>query len=313
MLIPQLFRKKTNKTAITKQILFKNDSSSNYLSRNMKLTCLLRKVSISCVAVLSCSFNSLAQVATPDSNWSIKSTVSDCYGTTAYTVAESNDGCQSFSSDLYENWDYLDLQGSGDTDIVTFSVGSDDEFFYFQQDLRDDWNYDSTGESRSYQIDLDADFASGGDSLSDFLVIYNPLTIHLGSTWKAEGSSKVELYEDLNNDLGGPNPKSSDWDCGSNCDGISVPVDLSTNDAYVRIVNGNIEIAIRRSVFGSPDQVRSRAWATQTSTLDKSKHFSHDQNIPSDLSSNLMDNTASADTSQWETFGTSTNTIVLSN
>ena len=81
----------------------------------------------------------------------------------------------------------------------------------------------------------------------------------------------------------------------------------------VRIVNGNIEIAIRRSVFGSPDQVRSRAWATQTSTLDKSKHFSHDQNIPSDLSSNLMDNTASADTSQWETFGTSTNTIVLSN
>ncbi len=291
-----LFKKLTNNSL----------SLSNSVSiRKKKLTCLVQTVTVSCVAVIGYSLMSIAQVITPDSNWSIKSTVTDCSGTASYNVAESNDGCQSYSTDIYENWDSRG-NGAGDTDIATFSVGSDDEFFYFQYDLRQDWNYDATGESRGYQIDLDTDFASGGDALSDFLVVYNPLTTHVGTTWKAEGGSKVELYADTNNNLGGPNPYSSDWDCGSDCDGISDPVSLSSSDAYVRIVNGNIEIAIQRSVFNSPDQVRARAWATQTSTLDKSKHFFHDQNSSTDLASNPMDNTASANTSKW--LGTSANT-----
>ncbi|MEM9273375.1 MAG: hypothetical protein AAGA80_10505 [Cyanobacteria bacterium P01_F01_bin.143] len=263
--------------------------------------------SLSCLAVLSLSANSLAQLTTPDSNWSIKSTVTDCSSSTSYMVAESSDSCQSYDSDIYENWDAT-VNGSGDTDIASFSVGSDDEFFYFQHDLREDWNYDATGESKSYQIDVDADFASGGDALSDFLVVYNPLITNVGKTWTAEGNSRVELYEDLNNDLGGQNPNDSDViSCSiSVCDGIADPLSHSSSDAYVRIVNGNIEIAIRRSIFGSPEQVRARAWATQTSTLDKSKHFFHDQNTTSDLASNRMDNTASANTSGWSTFGKKT-------
>lgn len=271
----------------------------------MKVTNFFKTVSISCLTIVGCSLSSVAQVLTPDSNWNIKSTLTDCSGTTSYTVAESSDDCQSYSSDIYENWD-AGGNGAGDTDIATFSVGSDDEFFYFQQDLRENWNYDGTGESKAYHIDLDADFASGGDPLSDFLVVYKPLTTHVGNTWTAEGGSKVELYEDTNNDLGGQKPYSSDWDCGSNCDGISTPISLSSSDAYVRIVNGNIEIAIRRSVFGLPNRVRARAWATQTSTLDKSKHFFHDRNSSSDLASNRMDNTASANTSKWQYLGTNT-------
>ncbi|MDJ0898735.1 MAG: hypothetical protein QNJ55_07980 [Xenococcus sp. MO_188.B8] len=278
---------------------------SHSLSRKTKLTCLLQTVGVSSIAALGCSFNSLAQVTTPDSDWTIKSTVTDCSATTSYTVAESSDSCQSYSADIYENWD-LAVAGSGDTDIAAFSVGFDNDFFYFQQDLREDWNYDLTGESKTYHIDLDADFASasGGDSLSDFLVVYNPLATDVGSTWTAEGFGRVELYEDLNNDLGGPNPNSSDWDCGSSCDGIASPVTHSSSDAYVRIVNGNIEIAIRRSILGSPEKVRARAWATQTSTLDKATYFFHDKQQPSDLASNRMDNTASADTSQWQVLNT---------
>jgi hypothetical protein len=292
---------KTLSKKINQIILFNSPFQSNSVSRKKKFTCLVQTAmttTVSCVAVLGYSLMSLAQVVTPDSNWSIQSTVTDCSGTTSYTVAESNNGCQSYNTDIYENWDSQG-NGAGDTDIATFSVGSDAEFFYFQQDLRSNWNYDSTGESKAYHIDIDADFASGGDALSDFLVIYHPLTTHVGSTWTAEGGSKVELYKDTNNDLGGPNPNSSDRGSCSNCDGISDSVSLSSSNAYVRIVNGNIEIAIRRSVFNSPTQVRTRAWATQTSTLDKSKHFFHDQNSSSDLASNRMDNTASANTSEW--------------
>ncbi len=274
----------------------------------MKVANVFKTVSISCLTIVSCSLSSVAQVVTPDSNWSVTSSVTDCFGTTSYTVAESNDGCQSYSTDIYENWD-SEGNGAGDTDIATFSVGSDDEFFYFQQALRENWNYDATGESKAYHIDLDADFAAGGDALSDFLIIYNPLPTHVGTSWTAEGNSKVELYEDTNNDLGGPNPYTSDWDCGSNCDGISDAVSLSSSDVYVRIVNGDIEIAIRRSIFNSPDQVRARAWATQTSTLDKSKHFFHDQNAPTDLASNRMDNTASANTSEWQVINNNPSTV----
>ncbi len=274
----------------------------------MKVTNFFQTVSISCLTIVGCSLSSVAQVVNPNSNWSIESTVTDCSGTTSYTTAESSDGCQSYSSDLYENWDEQ-LNGAGDTDIATFSVGSDDEFFYFQQDLRENWNYDSTGESRAYHLDLDADFASEGDTLSDFLVIYHPLTIHVGSSWTAEGGIKVELYEDRNNDLGGSNPYISDWDCGLSCDGISDSVSLNSSDIYVRIVDGNIEIAIRRSVFNSPDQIRARAWATHTSTLDKSKYFFHDQNSPSDLASNPMDNTASANTFEWQVINNNLPTI----
>jgi hypothetical protein len=272
---------------------------SNLFQKKPNYISLIKTVTMGCIAVTSWSLASMAQVVTPNSNWTIASTVTDCSSNTSYTVAESNNACQSYNTDIYENWDSQG-SGAGDTDIATFSVGSDEEFFYFQHDLRQNWNYDSTGETKQYQIDIDADFASGGDSLSDFLVVYYPLTTHVGSTWKAEGSSKVLMYKDNNNDLGGPNPKISDWGCSSNCDGISDSVSLSSNNAYVRILNGNIEIAIRRTVFNSPAQIRARAWATQTSTLDKSKHFFHDKNSPSDLPSNRMDNTASADTSQWQ-------------
>jgi hypothetical protein len=256
-------------------------------------------------ALLCFSLNSVAQTPTPNSTWSPQFTVTDCSGTTSYTVAESSNGCQSYNTDIYENWD---SQGNGarDTDIASFGVGYDDNFFYFQHDLRDNWNYDGTGQSKQYQIDLDTDFASGGDARSDFLITYDPLTTHVGSTWTAEGGSKVTIYRDANNNAGGPSLSLSDWNSCSGCDGFESDVSLSSTNAYVRIVNGNIEMAIRRSVFNSTDssdQIRARAWATQTSTLDKSKHFFHDQNKSSDLASNRMDNTASANTDQWQSFG----------
>lgn len=51
--------------------------------------------------------------------------------------------------------------------------------------------------------------------------------------------------------------------------------------------------------------IRARGWATQTSGLDKSKHFWHDENLATDLPSNRQDNTAGADTADWTALGPS--------
>lgn len=261
------------------------------------------------------TFQGLLQ--TPDPNWETNNSITlteDCFGTTSYTVAESGDGCQSYLADLYENWD-TGVGGHGDTDIVSFTTSYDSNFFYFKWDLRENWNYDSSGESKGYEIDIDADYAlTGGDSLSDYLVIYLPQIGHVGNTWLAEGGSKVQMFQDLNNDLGGPNPAAPDNP--NNQDGIETDVILNSDDVYVRIIEGAlnsegketgqfIELALDKTFIGSPTDIRARGWATQTSGLDKGKHFWHDENTTTDLASNRQDNTAGADTADWTVLGPS--------
>ena len=252
----------------------------------------------------------------PDINWSTNNPVSvtnDHFETTAYSTPEDLQNGQSYQQDLYENWDPL-VGGSGDTDIVSFSTSFDNDFVYFQWDLRENWNYASNGESRFYEIDIDADFEQGsGDSKSDFLLLYSPQTSHIGNTWLPEGGSKVTIFEDQNNDLGGNLPSAPDG-IDNSLDGLEADVSLNADDVYVRIIPGPnnpdgketglfIEVAIRKSVLGNPTNIRARGWATQTSGLDKGKHFWHDENNSTDLPSNRQDNTAGANTADWTIVG----------
>ena len=255
----------------------------------------LKTVTISCLALASCSISSVAQAGNPDSNWSKDFNVTDCSNTSYF--GSSNNSCQNYQGDLYENWNPND-SGDGDTDIKAYSVGADDEYFYFELDLRNDWDFDNTGESRKYYLEIEAD----GDSQSDYFLVYQPKREDLGSSWKNKGGSgEVEVYEDRNNSIGGSNPNGAD---SGDSDGyesdLSSGKNLSSGDFHVRLVNGNIQMALKKSKIGTPSNILSRAYASQNTNLEPNKLTWHDQNTISDFEgSGGFDSTASADTSTW--------------
>ena len=259
-------------------------------NKNM-LKNLSRKVTISCLVMTSCLLSSVAQAATPNNSWNVNSTMTDCYGTSYF--GSSTNACQNYQGDLYENWNPND-SGDGDTDIKTFSVGADSEYFYFEIDLRANW----TSESRKYYLEIEAD----GDNQSDYFLVYQPKREDLGSSWKSKGGTgEVEVYEDRNNSIGGNNPTGAD---SGDSDGYEADLsggkNLFSGDFYVRLVDGNIQIALRKSKIGSPSNILSRAFASQNTNLEPNKLTWHDQNTIGDFAgSGGFDSSASADTSTW--------------
>ncbi len=247
--------------------------------------------------------SSATQSGNPNSNWSANNTMNDCYGTSYY--GSSNNSCQNYQGDLYENWNPND-SGHGDTDIKTYSVGADNNYFYFEIDLRKDWNYDDGGESRKYYLEIEAD----GDGQSDYFLVYQPKEEDLNSSWNNKGGSgEVEVYEDKNNSIGGNNPNGAD---SGDSDGyesdLSSGKNLSSGDFYVRRVNGNIQIALKKSTIGSPTNILSRAYASQNTNLSPDKLTWHDRNTISDFDgAGGFDSSAGADISTWLAYPTSTN------
>ncbi|MDJ0897735.1 MAG: hypothetical protein QNJ55_02910 [Xenococcus sp. MO_188.B8] len=253
-----------------------------------------QRFTLSCLAVTSCFLSSVAQAgAAPDTNWSITSTMTDCYGMADESYGVSGTPCQNYQGDLYENWNPND-GGHGDTDIKTFSVGEDNTYFYFELDLRENW----TSESRKYYLEIEAD----GDGQSDYFLVYQPKSDDLGSSWKnIGGNGEIEVYEDQNNSIGGSNPTGAD---SGDSDGyeadLSPNQNLTPNDFYVRLVNGNVQMALKRSRIGSPSNILSRAYASQNTNLSPNKLTWHDQNTLSDFDgAGGFDSSAGADTSTW--------------
>ena len=103
-----------------------------------------------------------------------------------------------------------------------------------------------------------------------------------------------------NDDLGGPDPLASDFDCGD-CDGYDE--DFKPHDTiYVRILTRDDkqipQMAVRISSLDSPQTIWARAWAEQTSDFDKAKFPFHDLYPTSDLSMGF-DNTAPMGSEYW--------------
>ena len=221
--------------------------------------------------------------------------MTDCYGTSYF--GQSSTSCQNYQGDLYENWNPSD-SGDGDTDLKTFSVNADDEYFYFEIDLRKEWDDDDTGESRKYYLEIEAD----GDGQSDYFLVYKPKEEDLASNWKnIGGNGEIEVYEDKNNSIGGSNPTGAD---SGDSDGyesdLSSGKNLSSGDFYVRLLNGNVQMALKKSKIGSPSNILSRAFASQNTNLEPNKLTWHDHNTLSDFSgSGGFDSTASADPFTW--------------
>ena len=265
----------------------------NYIYNNSILNNFSKAFTVGCLAVASCLVGSAAQAAKPDSNWSVDFTVNDCF----YPQDYSDSSCQNYQEDLYENW-YSNVQGDGDTDIKTFSVGADDKYFYFEIDLSENWDYDNDGESRQYYLEIEAD----GDSQSDYFLVYQPKREDLSATWKnMGGTGEVEVYQDSNNDIGGNDPTAPD---NGNSDGYESELgsskNLSSGDFYVRLVNGNVQMALKKNKIGSPSNILTRAYAAQNTNLEATKLTWHDYNDETDLDgSGGFDSTAGADTSTW--------------
>lgn len=258
------------------------------------------------LATASCFVSSVAQAA-PINGWSADSTMTDCnsdgkyYGKSDTSTAT----CQNYQGDLYENWNPND-SGHGDTDIKTYSVGADNEYFYFELDLRENWS----SESRKYYLEIEAD----GDAQSDYFLVYQPKGEDLGLNWKNKGGTgEVEVYKDSNNSIGGGNRTGVD---NTDSDGyesdLSSGKNLSSGDFYVRLVNGNVQMALKKSKIGSPSNILSRAYASQNTNLAPNKLTWHDHNTISDFSgSGGFDSTAGADTSTWLKYSTPTPTVTI--
>ena len=257
-----------------------------------------KTVTIGYLSIASCFVSSVAQAA-PIDDWSVNSTMTDCYGDGSYYGKSdtSTTSCQNYQGDLYENWNPND-SGHGDTDIKTYSVGADNEYFYFELDLSHNWDFDSTGESRKYYLEIEAD----GDAQSDYFLVYQPKREDLGSSWKNKGGTgEVEVYQDSNNSIGGNNPTGAD---SGDSDGyesdLSSGKNLASGDFYVRLVNGNVQMALKKNKIGSPSNILSRAYASQNTNLSPDKLTWHDRNTIDDFSgSGGFDSTAGANIATW--------------
>lgn len=253
-----------------------------------------RIFTIGYLATASCFVSSVAQAA-PINGWSVGSTMIDCHSDGKYYGKSdtSTTSCQNYQGDLYENWNPND-SGHGDTDIKTYSVGADNEYFYFEIDLRENWN----SESRKFYLEIEAN----DDAQSDYFLVYQPKGEDLGSNWKNKGGTgEVEVYQDSNNSIGGGSRTGVD---STDSDGyesdLSSGKNLSSGDFYVRLINGNVQMALKKSKIGSPSNILSRAYASQNTNLAPNKLTWHDHNTISDFSgSGGFDSTAGADTSTW--------------
>ena len=118
------------------------------------------------------------------------------------------------------------------------------------------------------------------------------------------------VRQDSNNSIGGSNRTGVD---STDSDGyesdLSSGKNLSSGDFYVRLVNGNVQMALKKSKIGSPSNILSRAYASQNTNLVPNKLTWHDHNTISDFSgSGGFDSTAGADTSTWLKYPTPTPT-----
>jgi len=144
-------------------------------------------------------------------------------------------------------------------DIVKFSIGDDDNFFYVTMTLG---GLVTPGQAPSghYAIEVDGDV----DGRGEFIIIVNP---PFGSEWSVDG---VQIYADENLDIGGENLVRNDTNYTG--DGYEKLVFDSGRGAdpdlgWARFVDGAspaIEIAFSKQIFPSSPRFMWSVWASAT-------------------------------------------------
>ena len=230
-------------------------------------------------------------MAAPDSGWSVRAQTSDCSGSAAQGTAS----CYAYSNDKYENIDYTVTQNAETSDIQEVNTGFDTDYFYVEMDFVAAWNLNhSTGHQFVLEFDVDSDTES--DRGDYYLGVFQVEEFNQTTWVDAYSEGGYEMMRDANDDVGGASVTSSDYG-GSPGDGYETAVSQDADQVWARVVNGNFQVAIKRSVIGSPGGARLRPWSRQSTSLSKDKLYFHDQNSVSDVGQ--VDNIAGLGTGTW--------------
>lgn len=155
-------------------------------------------------------------------------------------------------------------------DIVNFSIGEDDNFFYVTLNLG---GLATAGQAPTghYAIELDSNI----DGRGELLIIANP---SFSTEWSTDG---VQIFADDNGDIGGENVKRSDANYTGDGyeklmfeNGIGGSPDLG----WARFVDGEIpaiQIAFNKLIFPSIPSFMWSVWASDT-PFDTTKFNLHD-------------------------------------
>lgn len=157
-----------------------------------------------------------------------------------------------------------------EVDIVNFSIGEDDNFFYVTLNLAGVANPGQfpTGH---YAIELDSNI----DGRGELLIVANP---SFGGDWSTDG---VQIFADDNGDVGGNDPKRSDSDyIGDGYEKLMFDSGVGANPdlGWSRFVNGDtpaIQIAFNKVIFPATPQFMWSVWAS-ASQFDTTKFNLHD-------------------------------------
>ena len=130
------------------------------------------------------------------------------------------------------------------------------------------------------EFDVDPAIESGrGDY---YIGVFQKEEFDSASWVDAFSQGGYESYEDVNDDVGGANPTTSDFG-GSPGDGYDTALSQGSDRVWGRIVGGNFQVAVRRTLVGDPAVAALRPWSRQSTSLSKDKLYFHDQNPIADV------------------------------
>lgn len=158
-------------------------------------------------------------------------------------------------------------------DIVNFSIGEDDNFFYVTLNLAGVIN-PGQPPSGHYAIELDSNI----DGRGELLIVANP---SFGSDWSTDG---VQIFADDNGDIGGNDPKRSDPDYfGDGYEKLMFDSGVGANPdlGWARFADGKspaIQIAFNKIIFPSTPTFMWSVWAS-ASQFDTTKFNLHDSTV----------------------------------
>lgn len=145
----------------------------------------------------------------------------------------------------------------------------------------------------------------------DYLSIFGKTEFDTSSWVDAHQQGGFDAYADNGdsgtaNDVGGTNPGTGDPNCGdcpapnpNTQDGYTGKICDGEDRVYARIVNGNVQLAVRWTCLRDsgnndlgerPASFRVRGWSSQSSTIEKDKLYWHDENLPADIAGENFDN-----------------------
>ncbi len=222
----------------------------------------MRRILAPLILGLFASLTTPTSFAAPDPGWTVQSTLSDCSGPSQ----QQTPGCESYATDLFEHIQYP-LASARTADIEVVRAGFDADYYYIEYDFVNPWSAPlSSGHNIVVEIDVDAATEIGR---GDFYIgVFQKVEFNSTSWVDAFIQGGYDSNVDANNDVGGAQPLIADFG-GAQGDGYESDVPQASDRVWARIVGGNFQIAIRRTLIGDPQIAYFRTWCRLSTSLAK--------------------------------------------